>query len=537
MKKILYIFFTGLLLAACTDLTELNTDPVNSTDMTPHLLMPGIQLGQSQGYYQVRSYIDYPGGIVNLWTGKEEVAAFGGVGVKNAIVMEQPWNYTYKTLALPAVLMEERTKDDPQEINLHSAATILKVEVFLRLTDWFGDIPYSEACRYYQDNSLIKPKYDKQEDIYKSFLKELRTAVGAFDPSKPAPQYDLYFNGDIARWKKFGASLWLRIAMRLVKVDPELAKAEAKAAYEAGIMESNADICMVKHEDDRTQNGTGNAYANFLYDHPEGSEFRMTEEIVQALNNDPRLYFIGGFYTLNDRLDVTTEVAAALKAYGGTLGIPAHNLYQYAGLMDTYLPINGKDVMIHKVIQSLQPSVLITNPASPWIHLSYAETQFFLAEAAVRGWGIGKESAEQYYARGLEAAIRQWSLFGAKLPDDEHMQQFLAYSTSLMGSTPTSKLEEINKQLWILYVLDPMEAWSNVRRTGMPSAYVKYFAGGSIPDYRAMNESDFKRPIRMCYPLNEQTYNGDHLKEAIDRMGGTDDWTAPVWWDNGEYLK
>ena len=78
----------------------------------------------------------------------------------------------------------------------------------------------------------MKPRYDKQEDIYMDFLSELRAASAQLDASAMAPQNDLYFNGDIEKWRRFANSLWLRISMRLLKVNPTLAQQEAKAAYD-----------------------------------------------------------------------------------------------------------------------------------------------------------------------------------------------------------------------------------------------------------------------------------------------------------------
>ena len=49
------------------------------------------------------------------------------------------------------------------------------------------------------------------------------------------------------------------------------------------------------------------------------------------------------------------------------------------------------------------------------------------------------------------------------------------------------------------------------------------------------NESDGKRPNRVYYPVDEQKKNAANYKEALDRMGGKDDWLHPMWWQNGEY--
>ena len=38
-------------------------------------------------------------------------------------------------------------------------------------------------------------------------------------------------------------------------------------------------------------------------------------------------------------------------------------------------------------------------------------------------------------------------------------------------------------------------------------------------------------PRRLSYPISESLYNAVNYQEAIERLGGRDDWTKPAWWD------
>ena len=38
-------------------------------------------------------------------------------------------------------------------------------------------------------------------------------------------------------------------------------------------------------------------------------------------------------------------------------------------------------------------------------------------------------------------------------------------------------------------------------------------------------------PVRLCYPINESSYNKKGYDEALDRMGGSNSWNTPLWWD------
>lgn len=82
--------------------------------------------------------------------------------------MERLWTIYYPEIIKTAVALVDQTANNPKETNLNAIGRILKVEAFLKLTDYYGDIPYFEAGKVYQEN-IVKPKYDKQEDIYMDF--------------------------------------------------------------------------------------------------------------------------------------------------------------------------------------------------------------------------------------------------------------------------------------------------------------------------------------------------------------------------------
>ena len=95
-----------------------------------------------------------------------------------------------------------RVKDDPARTNIYSMARILKAYSFQILVDAYGDVPYSEAGLSYL-KGINLPKYDDQKTIYEDIAKELKEAVDALDANKDKVAGEMYFGGDIAKWKKF----------------------------------------------------------------------------------------------------------------------------------------------------------------------------------------------------------------------------------------------------------------------------------------------------------------------------------------------
>ena len=511
-----------VLISSCIP-DNLNNNPTASTQMDPNLQIPTVQLLPSNYADEWHRYFIYPGGFMNQWTNDWAVIAHGGAGVMNDSYFANMWDEYYPLVILNVVDLVERTRDIEEYTNIHAIGLILKVENFLRLTDYYGDIPYFEAGMAFYSGSL-KPAYDKQEDIYMDFFEQLKTAHSLLSESQPRPTSDLYYNGDISKWKKYANSLRLRIAMRLVKVKPEIAKAEAEDAVRSGVFTSNADICYVQHDNVQTvkRESGGNGIANRLLDNAKSSTFRLAKELIGTMETlkDPRIRFYGGSY-LEDagRPEITDQVFAHYHSYASfALGAQLFSWSQEANIQGSItIDFNGESVSVPALLQYLQPSKLITNPGSPHIRMSYAEVEFLKADAAQRGYNVG-ESAASLFTKGLEAAVRQWTLFEAKI-DEAALTTFINANPLKSGQ----ELEQINTQLWVLHFLDPFETWSNWRRTGLPD--IKFY------NYHAGNQSDGQTPRRIPYPVSEQTSNPEGLKSAVDRMGGKDEWTNRVWWD------
>jgi hypothetical protein len=527
MKTIKYSLFLLALsvFSNCSHFDELNTDPNKSTDLDPNLQIATIQLRQSENHQEWHRYLIYPGGFLNQWAGDWSVVEYGGKGKKNAFYMEDMWTlYYYPHILRDAVDIVQRTKDDPEYINVNSVARILKVENFLKLTDTYGDVPYFDAGMGYY-NGAFNIKYDRQEDIYNDFFKELAEASAALTENGDLLTHDLYYNGNIGKWKKFANSLHLRIAMRLVKVNPTKAREEAEKAIAAGVFTSNDDICYVKHENYQNPNegsGPGNGLAMRIgrIEDPQQSLFRLTTELITAMEDskDPRILYYGGcYYTDGNHTDVTQQVYAQLGAYKN-MATHAQEFTWIDWRQPVDVVVNGTTVSLDNSVQRLQPSKLIMAFDAPFIHMSYAEVEFLLAEAAHR-WNVGG-SAQSHFEKGLEAAVRQWSLFGVTNFNEAAIAEFKTFN-QLVGGT---ELLQINTQLWILHFLNPLETWSNWRRTGLPD--IPFYN-----NYPNENNSNGKMPRRIQYPAEEQLKNTTNYNEAVSRMGGVDDWTNRVWWD------
>ncbi len=159
--------------------------------------------------------------------------------------------------------------------------------------------------------------------------------------------------------------------------------------------------------------------------------------------------------------------------------------------------------------------------------MTFAETRFLLAEAALKNWNLGSMSqdVESFYAEGVRAAIDFLTQrYGCAAVDEVEFNVYMAKNG--IGYTDEQKLASIHTQAWILHFTNPAECWANQRRSGYPKlkspaeyGFGQFLTGGA------------EIPVRLCYPVLEASYNKVGYEEALQRMGGTDSWNTRLWWD------
>lgn len=110
-----------------------------------------------------------------------------------------------------------------------------------------------------------------------------------------------------------------------------------------------------------------------------------------------------------------------------------------------------------------------------------------------------------------------------KIPESD-IAAYLEEPAVKFGSVSEQQKMQINTQAWILHFHNPAEAWANVRRSGYPVLLPP--TGDKNP---LIDGNDI--PVRLCYPLKEETYSLEAYTEAKNRVPGTYSWHARLWWD------
>lgn len=487
--KLLTILLIASTLMSCTkELKELNRNPNVVYDIKPGILFAGAQFITSKTPWisatlTAGALNHQLASLETYWAGDKYLDSDNG-GL---------FSHSYGGDIKNLVNLLEIMKSNADYVNHIAMTRIWKVLAFQRVTDWFGDVPYSEAARGFYDG-IIKPKYDPQELIYKDMLKELDEAAASFDPAKPNfGVQDMAFGGDITKWKKFAYSLMLRLALRIADKDEATAKTYIAKAITGGVMTGNSDNVIIKHS--LNPDGRNDFLAELGLETTTRNRGCIAAFFVNWLNaaNDPRLPLLfnkptgsATFFGLPNGYDITTI---------GSLSLPNQN-NRY-----TLLKAN-----------------LLANEASPNILMSSAEVKFMLAEVAKRNLGTAP-NAKTSYDEGVKAAMQMYTVFNSSLVvSDAEVATYLAANPY----DDSRALEMINYQYWAATFLNFHEGYANIRRSDFPK----------FPDNVHASKLTAKLPTRHRYPVDEGNLNSDNVKAAIARIpGGADVITAKVWWD------
>ena len=552
----------AIFLASCSDAIseQINTDPTKGDRINPasQLTYAELQIFGDMNYVDVHRLYTYA--FTQHLMGCWNTTNYGGQHRMDDNEMGRPWNNLYPAAIRNLTDVIEQTKNDSTQANVYAAARIFRVYVGSLLTDYYGDVPFSEAGMAYI-SGISQPKYDTQEELYRYFFTELKDAVKAFDNNALAISSDPMFNGDTKKWTVFANSLRLRYAMRISDVLPALAQSELDAALADGVMSSAADDACVKHMDvsysfgqESYKDFRGNALAKYFYGNdPANNPTYICKTLWEQLyrNNDPRTNILCRFYiddfmslsTGDGRIDMTDEVMATQAANPTTTVIwtvaPGEFSWDNWPVYDNSVPAGSvlkakvdevvaahKDYNPAKNSRWLKPKLAANflRSDNPGVIMTYAEVCFLCAEAAVKGWGTTTltRTAKDYYEDGIRASMKFLSdYYHCDAVSQSDIDAYLTQPAVVYGAQDPK--QQINTQAWILHFHNPAEAWANLRRSDIPKL--------KAPKTKNPCIDGDSIPVRLCYPLKEETYSKEAYQAAKDRVEGGYSWHARLWWD------
>ena len=540
------LFFTS-----CSDeyMENMNTDPSKAATIDPNAQLTTAQLQTYGDLSMMEIYRNYHYAFTQQLMGCWNTTNYGGRHTLDNNEMSRIWTSFYTQSLKNIIDAQYRTAEDAEKVNINSVLRIYRVYLMSIITDTYGDAPFSEAGLGFLEGKF-NPKYDKQEDIYNAFFLELEDAVNKIDPTKDKVTGDLIYAGDVTKWQQLANSLRLRFAMRISNVNPTKAQTEFENALAAngGVITDASSDALIKYMtiafsfgQEAYSDYRGNSLSQLLFGNdPANNPSYLCSTFFNQLYNsgDPRTFKISRCYydglmsatSPDNRVDITQEMIE--KGIAFSPRDPGAYSWEpwptgYDSDICAELAVNNPSVtatMAREVEPKLANNFLKSD--NPGVVMTSAEVKFLMAEATVKKWNVGSVSAEDLYKQGVRAAMDFLTdNYGCTATTDAEFDAFIQ-DKGAFGHTDNQKLEAINTQAWILHFTNPAECWANVRRSGYPKlkspaeyGFGQYLTGGT------------EIPVRLCYPVLESSYNKKSYNEAIERMGGTDNWHSLLWWD------
>lgn len=468
---LLALAFVAVALPSCEDVTEINIDPNNPVSIPAANLL-------TQAEFTFYNLLHGTG--INAYTmlmtqqWSENEYAEDSRYFADANSFSGTWGTMYTNVLNELAVAKRLIEADenvPGQIKTNQLAIIdiLMSDVFHTATDFWGDIPYTQAL----SSEFPNPSYDSQSAIYSSLLSTTDAAVAALNASSPSfSNGDIIFNGDVAEWKKTGASLLMRMAMRVSDVDAGLAQQYITKAASYGVITSNADNALFNFD------AADPTLSNPLWQNvniANRDDFNVSDVLVNTLKDlgDPRL----------------TLFAAPTPA-GEIVGLPY-------GLTDA--------ASFALKSTTSRPSDLVRSADAPHVIIDAAEVAFMTAEAIERGFLSG--DAEAAYNNGVALSMEYWGITDA--------DALAGYLTANAYNASNWK-ESIGTQKWVAFYMNGVQGWAEHRRLDYPVLEVPEAALTSTI------------PTRLPYAISEDTNNGSSLRAVTSDINNN---TAKLWWD------
>ena len=381
-------------------------------------------------------------------------------------------------------------------------------------TIYFGiekDLDAIVAClKYYEENrdAQYKKEFQKVMTRYCTTSRALFTGDWSMDS-----------------YIRLANSLKLRMAMHMVKVEPETAKQWAEEAVASGVIETVDQ----QHALYPMVSGFVHPYVELCNSWNDLRLCASFESLLMSLNHPYTKYVFA-----NNSQPIVNEATG--------IELPAHS--KIVGLRAGRLMPDGTNYKENPLIafSSINSSLMYM---APLYLVKLAEVNFLRAEGALRGWNMGGD-AEYFYNEGIKNAYLDEPMMGAAeynaaLAEYMALEQPVAYTQVEVsgdgekwpsvtkigvkwneGDDQETKLEKIITQKYIALFPLSTEAWTEMRRTGYPKVFP------------VLNTNDGDGSIKQGEMIRRIPWRLDNPKlqeAAVAALGGPDLQATRLWWD------
>lgn len=495
----------ALLFAGCKKFDEINTNPNKPVQVTSAMLATNLLLditkdaiSETKGFmmhYAVDKYMCW-----SEFPQDEQYNKFGRASFDGLIIL----NNVNKMVAF--------AKTDKLKNSYAALGHFIRAWKFFYLSMQVGDIPYSQALQG-ESSGMIKPEYDTQKEVMRGVLNELDTAYTLFSQGENF-EGDPIYGGDITKWQKAANAFQLRVLINLYKktgdADLNVTGRFKDIVNNRPLFESNADNFALVYSDQ-----AGQEYPFYKVN----NQFTIYEMVSTVLIDTLKAYNDYRLFYFADPSPVQITNGKQADDWDAYIGVDPSIEYSVLSNISSshdYSSVNSRYLELPQ--------------GEPISLISYAQQNFILAEAAVRGWITNKPAAD-YYNMGIEAAM---NFVADNTPDDplfnhgrkitgSYIQTYVNSPKVKFAATDAAQIKQIITQKYLAdYLQGPFDSYYEYRRTGFPVFPINPASNQNVPKD--------KIPVRWMYPGKELEHNSDNVAEAINRQySGNDNVNALMW--------
>src|SRR5215203_1188728 len=470
----------------------------------------------------------------------------------------QGWDGIYAAIANLNVIIKNGTAET--RYKYAGIAKILKAYSYSILVDVYGDVPFSEFDQFPE---IKQPKTDLGKDIYPKLFTMIDE--GMADIANPASNVsspgsdDYIYKGDTTKWKKAARTLKLKLYTQVRLVQNVQTEIRALLANPALLINSQAESFMMPYgpfatTDDRhpaygdynaTQRG-GQLFSPWLYEIMKGRNAN-----ILSGNPDPRIpYYIYNQKSANALPENCTEfrdggfISILFGSNGNCRDGSNSATYSIFGIY----PAGGRyDANEFKAINANSGNIAPINAgtgARPHEFITYADRLYLEAELINAGLALGDQKA--VFTSALNESFKQMDyIIGTYIkPGNAGAPQVVplidtsaataAYKAAVIGAfdagTNAKKLEYIITQKWINRIENPVDNYTDYRRTNYPLLFSPAPVGNitsvTAPDGKVTPVSNDRRyPLSLPFNNNEIALNSNAPPQKVPE-------DYKVFWDN-----
>ncbi len=459
----------------------------------------------------------------------------------------------------------------------------------------------AEMARY-TNPPIFLPKYDTQSELVNIWLDELNQTINyltTHDVADVLGSQDFIYGGDLTKWVKLANSMKLKIAARLINEDRNRAISIVNEVVSspAGILESAEDDLVYNrgkynnHWNNDFPNGAAHdVLLNFMKSNHDTrllSVFTKNEfngPVIQAFLDQGKE--IPPFIAENAIIEngkfvgwkgdgepwvryygLPSEIGAGLDDANRWMFDPTGTLLQLqtsAGGTRNYRAVSYRNQELVKGIYNFTypdgPDVAPDTDIlqTPWygIFFSAAEVQLLLAEFNLLGATTPK-SAQAHLTDGARlsayvydraAELNQVPYYSrtcindpldAKIKiTDAMVEEMLSNEAFKLNGDVRSNLEKVYIQQYIHYMMNPVDQFSNVRRSGVPmkgSKLLPWVEFSPILDYSSLIPRRFKvsepAPTDQLHDITLEAYKNQGYSYGTDNADPDKLNSQRVWYD------